>query len=221
MQHDQKGHKQNRLPRALLCLHGFWQQRTSCCQDLQVPEIPETRIMPKWFFPPCFSDKNRFIFSCPDAVLVAPISTKTKKQQTSKEGGWVLRSGTRQLRETRSTSAAPPAISRSTFPRQHRPKDLGILQHDIHLIEIEDCVDTRHQKQLNAVQEQHRGPRTIMQDASTSLQIILLDAGGTFTSHNNQTMEPFKDSGLGSQRGDVTLLVDVQSFVLSCNRNLL
>jgi hypothetical protein len=82
-------------------------------------------------------------------------------------------------------------------------------------------VDTRHQKQLNAVQEQHRGPRTIMQDASTSLQIILLDAGGTFTSHNNQTMEPFKDSGLGSQRGDVTLLVDVQSFVLSCNRNLL
>jgi hypothetical protein len=30
------------------------------------------------------------------------------------------------------TSAAPPAISRSTFPRRHRPNDPSMLQHDIH-----------------------------------------------------------------------------------------
>ena len=50
--------------------------------------------------------------------------------------GGVLRSGRGRLRETGSTSAAPPATSRSTFPRQHQPKDLSILQRDIHLIEI-------------------------------------------------------------------------------------
>jgi len=37
-----------------------------------------------------FSDKNRFASSRLDAVLVAPFSTKTKKQQTSNERGWVL-----------------------------------------------------------------------------------------------------------------------------------
>ena len=33
--------------------------------------------------------------------------------------------------EAGSTSAAPPAISRFTFPREQRPKDLSTLQHDI------------------------------------------------------------------------------------------
>jgi len=37
--------------------------------------------------------------------------------------------GRGQLRETRSTSTAPPAISRSTFPRQHQSQDLSVLQH--------------------------------------------------------------------------------------------
>ena len=62
-----------------------------------------------------------------DAVLVAPTSAKTRKQQTSNEGGWVLRSGRGQVRGAGSTSAAPPATSRSAFPRQHLPKDLSIL----------------------------------------------------------------------------------------------
>ena len=93
-------------------------------QNPQTPNAAETRFVPKWIFPPRFSDKNRFISSRPDAVLVAPISAKTKKQQASNERGWVLRSSRGQLRETRSTSAAPPAISRSTFPRQHQPKGL-------------------------------------------------------------------------------------------------
>ena len=43
--------------------------------------------------PPRFSDKNRFTSSRPDAVLIAPISVNTEKQQTSNEEGWDLRSG--------------------------------------------------------------------------------------------------------------------------------
>jgi hypothetical protein len=124
--------------------------------NLQIPDTAETRIIPKWLFPPCFSDKNRFTSSRPDAVLLSPIFVRTKKQQTSDEEGWVLRSGRGQARETRRTSAAPPAISRSTFPRQHRPKDLSILQRDSHLIEIKHCEDTRPKNQLSTVQEQHK-----------------------------------------------------------------
>jgi hypothetical protein len=91
-------------------------------QNLQIPDTAETRIVPKWLFPPRFPDKNRFTSGRPDAVLVAPISAKSKKQQTSNEGGLILRSGREQLWEIRSTSAAPPsATSRSTFARQHRP----------------------------------------------------------------------------------------------------
>jgi hypothetical protein len=106
-------------------------------QNLQIPNTAETRIIPKWLFPPHFSDENRVTSSRPDAVLVAPISAETKKQQASNEGGQVLKSGRGQLRETGSTSTAPPAVTnRSTFSRQHRPKDLSILQRDIHLMEI-------------------------------------------------------------------------------------
>ena len=85
-------------------------------QNPQIPNTAETRIVPKWLFLPCFSNKNRITSSCPDAVLVAPIFAKTIKQQTSCGGGRVLRSGRGQLRETRSTSTAPPAATnRSTF----------------------------------------------------------------------------------------------------------
>jgi hypothetical protein len=55
-------------------------------QNLQIPDTAETRIIPKWLFPSRFSDKNRFTSSRPDVVLVASISTKTKRQQTSNEG---------------------------------------------------------------------------------------------------------------------------------------
>jgi len=76
-------------------------------QNLQIPETAESRIVPKWFFPPCFPDKDRFTSSRPDLVLVTPSAAKTQKQQTN-VGGWVLRSGRGQLRETGSTSVAPP-----------------------------------------------------------------------------------------------------------------
>jgi hypothetical protein len=60
-------------------------------QNLQIPETAESRIrtIPKWLFPPRFSDKDRFTSSCPDFVLVTPTSAKTRKQQTN-VGGWVL-----------------------------------------------------------------------------------------------------------------------------------
>ena len=38
----------------------------------------ETRIIPKWLFPPRFSDKNRFTYSRPDAVQVASSPQKQK-----------------------------------------------------------------------------------------------------------------------------------------------
>jgi len=103
-------------------------------QNLQIFETGESRIVPNWLFPPRFPDKDR-LTSSPGFVLVTPTSAKTRKQQTT-AGGWVLRSGRGQLRETRSTPAAPPATSKATNPRQHRPKDLSKTRRDIHLVEI-------------------------------------------------------------------------------------
>jgi len=104
-------------------------------QNLQIPETAESRIVPKWLFRPRFPDKDGFTSSRPDFVLVTPIAAKTQKQQTY-VGGWVLWSGRGQKRETGSTSAAPPATSTATNPRQHRPKDLNNTRRDIHLVEI-------------------------------------------------------------------------------------
>jgi hypothetical protein len=60
-------------------------------KDLQIPNAAETRIIPERLFPPRFSDKNRFTTSCPDAVLVAPISAKTKKcNRLAMKGGGFL-----------------------------------------------------------------------------------------------------------------------------------
>jgi len=85
------------------CLQRYRQQRTDdTMQNLQVPETAESRIAPRWLFPPRFPDKDRLTSSRPYFVLVTPIAAKTQKQQTN-EGGWVLRSGREQLRETGST----------------------------------------------------------------------------------------------------------------------
>jgi hypothetical protein len=104
-------------------------------QNIHIPETAESRIVPKWLFPPRFPNKDRITSSCPDLVLVTPVAAKTQKQQIN-VGGWVLRSGSEQLRETGSTPAAPPATSSATNPRQHRPKDLSKPRRDIHLVEI-------------------------------------------------------------------------------------
>jgi hypothetical protein len=58
-------------------------------QNLQIPEKAESRIVPKWLFPPRFPFKDRFTSSRPDFVLVTPSAAKTQKQQTN-VGGWVL-----------------------------------------------------------------------------------------------------------------------------------
>ena len=134
-------------------------------RNLQIPETAETRIVPKWLFPPCFLDKDRFTSSRPEFVLLTPTAAKIQKQQTN-VGGWFLWSGRGQLRGTGSTSAAPPATSRATNPRQHRPQDLSKPRRDIHLVEIKYCEDTRPQNQLNAAKEQHRDLCNILQGAS-------------------------------------------------------
>jgi len=126
-------------------------------QNLQISETAESRIVPKRLFPPRFPDKDRFTSSRPDFVLVTPIAAKTQKQQETNVGGWVLRSGRGQLRETGSTSAAAPATnSTATNPRQHRPEDLNKTRRDIHLVEIKYCDDTRPQNQLNAAKVRHK-----------------------------------------------------------------
>jgi len=147
-------------------------------QNLQISKTAKSRIVPKWLFSPRFPCKGRFTSSRPDFVLVTPIAAKTQTQQTN-VGGWVLRSGRGQLRETGSTLAAPSATSRATNPRQHRPKDLSKTRRDIHLVEIKYCEDTRPQDQLNAAKEQHKDLCNILQGASVTLHIILLGVGGT------------------------------------------
>jgi hypothetical protein len=166
-------------------------------QNLQILETAESRIIPKWLFPPRFSDKDRFTSSRPDFVLVTSIAAKTQKQKTN-VGGWVLRSGRGQLRETGSTSAALPATSRATNPKQHRPKDLNKPRRDIHLVEIKYCEEnTRSQNQLNAAKEQHKDLSNMLQGASVILHIILLGVGGTI--YNTHTLKPFKELSLDSQ----------------------
>jgi len=142
--------------------------------NFQIPETAESKIVPKWLFPPRFSDKDSFTSSRPGFVLVTPIAAKTQKQQNIVRG-WVLCSGREQL--TGSTPAAPPATSRATNPRQHRPKDLSKHPRDIHLVEIKYCEDTIPQNQLNAAKEQHKDLCNILQGASVTLHIILSGVG--------------------------------------------
>ena len=114
-----------------------------------------------------FPDKNMFASGC---CTGCSHLHENKKQPASNEGGWVLRSGRGQLRETGSTSTAPPAVTiRSTFSRQHRPKHFSIFQRDIHLIEYKYCEDTRPLNQLNAMQEEHKGLCIILEGAWSPL----------------------------------------------------
>jgi hypothetical protein len=159
-------------------------------QNLQIPETAESRIVPNWLFPPRFSDKDRLTTSRPDFVLVTPIAAKTQKQQTN-VGGWVLRSGRGELRDTGSIPAAPPATIRATNPRQHRPKDLNKPRRDIQLVGIKYCEDTRPQNQLNAAKKQHKDLCNILQGASITLHIILLGVGGTI--YNTHTLKPLRN----------------------------
>ena len=100
------------------------------------------------------------------------------------------------MRETGSTSAAPPATSTATNPRQHRPKDLNNTWRDIHLVETKYYEDNRPQNQLNAATEQTF--------AKFSKEPLLLSTssflGVGVTIYNTHTLKPFKELGLDSQR---------------------
>jgi len=74
MQYDLYSHQQDRLPRILLCLHISSSERLAMDYTKVALSTPLLR-------------QNRFTSSRPDAVLVAPISAKTGKQQASNEGG--------------------------------------------------------------------------------------------------------------------------------------
>jgi hypothetical protein len=45
-------------------------------QNLQIPETAESRIVPKWFFPPRFPDRDRVTSTRPDFT---PTAAKTPK----------------------------------------------------------------------------------------------------------------------------------------------
>eukprot|EP00983_Pelagomonas_calceolata_P032735 1025930-Pelagomonas_calceolata.AAC.1 len=49
-------------------------------QDLQIPEHSTHRILPKYFFPQCFPDKDRLTASRPDAILTYKVKVYAGQQ---------------------------------------------------------------------------------------------------------------------------------------------
>ena len=91
-------------------------------QNLEIPETAVSRRVPKWLSHPASQMKT----DLPPATQILCWLLSLLQKQQSNVGGWVLRSGRGQSRETGSTSAAPPATNSSaTKPRQHRHKDLS------------------------------------------------------------------------------------------------
>ena len=56
-------------------------------QNLQIPNTAETRIIPKWLFPPRFSDKHRFTSS---RLVSVPSPQKQKSYRLAMKGGGFL-----------------------------------------------------------------------------------------------------------------------------------
>jgi len=57
-------------------------------QNLQIPESAESRIVPKWLFPPRFSDKDRFTSSLPDLCWLLQSLQKHKNYKLMSGGGF-------------------------------------------------------------------------------------------------------------------------------------
>ena len=156
MQYDLQSHQQDRLPRILPCLHGYRQQRTAGYAKSPDSQLVMGKLKLGLYQSGFFHPAPRTKFGLPPVRVLYRLFPSPQKQietdQVAMKGGgsqewqWATE-------KTRSTSAAMPATSRFTFPRQHRPKDLSILQRDIHLIEIKYCEDTRPWNQLSAAQE--------------------------------------------------------------------
>ena len=108
----------------LAATNGLWP-----CKISRFLKQPKVELFPNGSSHPASQIKTDIPPAAQILMLITPISAKTQKQQTT-AGGWVLRSGRGQLRETGSIPAALPAISTATSPRQHRPKDLSKPRRD-------------------------------------------------------------------------------------------
>jgi len=122
-----------------------------------------------------FTDKSRFTSSRPEAVLVAPISVKTKKQQQ------IHLPQTALTQKTQYSSAFFNMTSTSSR------SSAGTVR----TLDLRISLAPRSQ-------EQHRGLCfTTLQEASVTLQTIILGVGGT--TYNNHTLEHFKERGVEGQ----------------------
>ena len=132
------------------CLHGYiGSNERMTMQNLQIPETTESRIVPKWLFPPRFSDIDRFTSSRSYIVLVTPISAKTQKATNYCRGvGSSEWQGPTEGEWEHPSSAA--SRQQSHQPQTASTKDLSKPRRDIHLVEIQYCEDTRPQNRLNA-----------------------------------------------------------------------
>ena len=110
------------------------------------------------------------------------------KQQTSKEGGWVHRSGRRATERDREHLSSTTSHRQIHLPQTEPTQKSQHFSTWHHLIEIKYCEDTRPQNQLSAVQKHHKGLCSILQGASVTLHTTLLGLGGTF--YNIHTLEP-------------------------------
>jgi len=83
------------------------------------------RIIPKWLFPPRFSDKDRLTSSRPDIVLVTPITAQTQKQQTTASRGV----GSLEWQEGATEGDwEHPASSTASHQQNHQPQTAPTLR---------------------------------------------------------------------------------------------
>jgi len=159
-------------------------------QNLQIPNTAETRIIPKWLFPPRFSDKNRFTSGC--CTGCSHLHKNTTARLAMKGGGFLGVAGWNWGRMEAFQQHRPPLADPSP-PDSTDPK-ISAFSNVRFTIEIKYCEDTRPQNQLNAAKEQHKYLCNILQGPSVSLHIILLGVGGRHHLQHSHS-EAFQGTG--------------------------
>jgi hypothetical protein len=187
--------KTGSLKSCFVCMNLSSSERLAM-QNLQIPNTAETRILPKWLFPPCFSDKSRFTSSRPDAVLVGPSPRKQKSNRLAMKGGGFLKVAGGKWRgrpgatlQHHQPSADPLFPPGSTDPAYFNVTSTTSRSRSVKTLDLTA-------NWLSAAQKQHdlHHPSTSL----CTLHTILLERNGTI--YNNHTLEPFKELGLDSQR---------------------